>query len=31
MEIDITEIDITEYDITFILVLQSENGKITGK
>ena len=31
MEIDITEIDITESDITFILILQSENDKETGK
>ena len=31
MEIDITEIDITESDITFILILQSENDKKTGK
>ena len=31
MEIDITEIGITESDITFILILQSENDKKTGK
>ena len=31
MEIDITETVITESDITFILTLQSENDKKTGK
>ena len=31
MEIDITENNMTESDITFILILQSENDKKTGK